>query len=236
MTASHAPETPTDDPPTDWSAQVEALAAKLRPVRDAAAIEREERERQRDLARAARVRAANTSAALDQIPLRYAEAIPTHPVVAGWVADVIGSRTRDGLILTGPTGTGKTWQAYGAFRAVVEARGWRSHAITVPALLDALRPGRPGSVDYTAVEQCDLLLLDDLAAERDTDWTAETLYRLIDARYSHLRPTIITANATGPMIRERLGDRVASRLNEMGRHAVLTGPDRRAVTGRVDTD
>jgi hypothetical protein len=103
-------------------------------------------------------------------------------------------------------------------------------AVSVPALLDGLRPGREPIEDLHVCEEARLLLLDDLAAERVTDWTSETLYRLVDARYARRLPTIVTTNASGQQIRDGLGERVASRLNGLGRIVTLDGPDRRAPT------
>lgn len=206
-----------------WGQQA---AAKSRPWREQRDAERSERQQLIDEQRAKRIYERDLQKALDAIPLRYADAQPSHPDVRQWTLDVrAGARTS--LLLMGTVGTGKTHQAFGAFHELAIAGVGRCIAITVPALLDALRPGRPGEVDYAAVECCDLLLLDDFAAERVTDWTAEVLYRLIDARYSNRRRTIITTNATPADVRDRLGDRIASRLAEMCRTVVMTGTDRR---------
>lgn len=226
--------TPPPPPePTDWSAEVMRLAERLRPARDAAAAERAERDRERDRERTERTRNANRERSAAQVPVRYRDAVADHPAVRAWVEAACAGST-DGLILNGPVGVGKTWQAYGAWSEVAQRTGCSAVAIAVPDLLDALRPGRPGTVDYDGVEGCRLLLLDDLTAERATDWTGEVLYRLIDARWRHMRPTVVTCNAPGRRLREQLGDRVASRLNGLGRYVdwPADAPDRRR---RVDT-
>lgn len=225
--------TPTERPPVtdeqephrpDYEAEILAIAARAKARR---AAQPPAPRVDLDARRSAVIAERRTEEALAQVPARYADAAPTDPAVAAWVADVAAGRTRDSLILMGGVGTGKTHQAYGAFAALARRGIGRCAAVTVPAFLDGLRPGRPGAVDYGAVEGADLLLLDDLAAERVTDWTGEVLYRLIDARWAHLRPTIITTNATPAAVRERLGDRVASRLGGMGRTVTMTGEDRR---------
>lgn len=60
-----------------------------------------------------------------------------------------------------------------------------------------------------------LLIIDDLGAERPTDWTFEQVRYLIDARYSNSRPYVITTNATGPdELVASVGGAVASRLKD----------------------
>jgi DNA replication protein DnaC len=213
----------TEPSKPDWSAVTLGIRDRARAARPEGQTSQQVIEAQR----ADRVRRANIAHALAQIPARYQRATVSHDMVGRWVDAVQARRTRDSLVLMGQVGTGKTHEAYAAFSLLGAAGYGRCEAVTVPAFLDGLRPGRPGGVDNTAVETADLLLLDDLAAERVTDWTGEVLYRLIDARWAHMRPTIITTNATGATVRERLGDRVASRLNGMGVIVSMTGEDRR---------
>jgi DNA replication protein DnaC len=211
--------------PVDWQARVLAIADRSRPVR-----ERQQRERTARQARIEQLRRdrviEQTLGRLDARFARFTGATVDHPVVARWVLDTIRGGL-DGLVIAGPIGVGKTHLAVAAYRAVVAGRVLPAVAVPVPALLDGLRPGREPVEELRACEDARLLFLDDLAAERHTDWTGETLYRLIDARYARRLPTIVTTNAPGERIRETLGARVASRLNGLGRTVVLDGPDRR---------
>jgi DNA replication protein DnaC len=76
----------------------------------------------------------------------------------------------------------------------------------------------------------DLLLLDDLASDKMTDWALDTLFYIINSRYSARRPTLITtqyedvdratALAADPQhareyLIERIGNPTRSRLVEM---------------------
>lgn len=209
----------------DWQARVEAIAARSRPKRQEQQRQRTERQRRIEQMRAER-RAAHTLAQLAERFGRYADAQVGDPDVARWTREAIEGG-RDSLILLGNVGTGKTHQAVAAYRAVVAATHCQAIAVPVPALLDSLRPGRAPLAALEDCERARLLLLDDLAAERHSDWTGEVLYRLIDARWARNLPTIITTNATPADVRERLGDRVASRLGGMGRSVIMTGEDRR---------
>ena len=54
--------------------------------------------------------------------------------------------------------------------------------------------------------------------------------RLINHRYEHVLPTLITTSLPIEQLRLTLGDRVASRLAEMTERVILDGPDRRRRT------
>jgi DNA replication protein DnaC len=71
----------------------------------------------------------------------------------------------------------------------------------------------------------DVLLLDDLGAESRTAWVDETLYRILNARYNDVRPTVIATNE--PL--HRLEPRIASRMQERRFSMVvgMVGPDER---------
>lgn len=143
-----------------------------------------------------------------------------------WAQDPRGRN----LVLLGPVGTGKTHAAVGAVRAAHD-RGSEVVFLPVVELLDQLRPGGPehALAEYAAA---DLLVLDDLGAERPTEWTGERLYALINRRWLEERPTVATTNLEPDPLREALGERVFSRL--VGNDAVvlrLAGKDRRRRNG-----
>ncbi len=213
----------------DWEAAVQRIAARSRPHRQAQAAARARRESILAAQRAEARKARNRELAVAQVPPRYRDATADHPAVVAWAADTIRGATQDGLVLNGPVGCGKTWQAFGAWRIVAQRTGCRAVALSVPAWLDSLRPGRSPLHPLEEVQGAELLLLDDLSAERVSEWTEEVVYRLIDARWNACLPTIITLNAPGTSLRERLGGRVASRLNGLGRIVgwPADAPDRR---------
>jgi len=189
-----------------------------------------------------------------RFPRRFLAADVSAPAVRAW-CDGAGRHPGASLLLTGPVGVGKTWNAYGALRATVvrlynEAirrqradptqhqpqhltpRGaLRWEAISVPDLLDDLRPGGLGEDSPHEImiryRSAGVLLLDDLAAQRDTAFTEEQLFRLINHRYENELPTIFTTNAAPKKIGAQLGERIADRLTEMCDIVVLTGDSRR---------
>lgn len=176
-----------------------------------------------------------------RIPPRYQHALADNSAVTAWV-DQVAHAGRAGpsgtrgiahgpsLLITGPTGTGKTHQAYGAVRSLL-ATGVRLRweAVTAADLNARLRP-RPGQdpeAELQVLGRCPLLILDDLGAAKQSEWTEELMYRLINRRYVQMLPTLITTNLPTGVLRAAVGDRVASRLAEMTSRVILSGPDRR---------
>jgi DNA replication protein DnaC len=231
LLAADAARADHSDPvePVDWEARVLAIAERSRPKRREAEQQRTARQRRIDEVRRQRAIAAT----LDRLDRRFSRAVfpldrPVSGTATARAAIALGRGQLGGFVIRGPVGTGKTYEAVAAYRWLVAERGLLpAVAVAVPALLDGLRPGRAPVETLEAVESARLLLLDDLAAERSTDWTSEVLYRVIDARYARSLPTIVTTNATGDAIRANLGDRIASRLNGLGMVVSLDGPDRR---------
>jgi DNA replication protein DnaC len=171
-------------------------------------------------------------------PYRYRDATATHPDITAW-ADTAADDIRDAgfLVLTGPVGTGKTHQAYGALRRIAEAGPARFEMIatTAPDMYGLLRPGgseRGTEYELRRLRTIPLLLLDDLGTEKLSEWTEEATYRLINERYNACLPLIITTNL---LVRSqdnrdlvsRLGERLASRLSQAATVIHLDGPDRR---------
>lgn len=179
-----------------------------------------------------------------RIPPRYRETVADHPAVAAWVEATIraGRRGPGGapgiaqgpsLLIAGPTGSGKTHQAYGAVRSLLTAGvRLRWQAVTSADLHAGLRPrnGHDPERELQALSRCPLLILDDLGAAKQSEWTEELTYRLIDRRYTQMLPTLITTNLPTDALRDAVGDRVASRLAEMTTRVILNGPDRRRAT------
>lgn len=166
-----------------------------------------------------------------RIPPRFQDATASHPDVADWCAAF--TESSPSLLILGPTGTGKTHQAYGALRTLA-ARGititW--HADTAADLLASLRPreGADSEADYRRVADVPLLMLDDLGAGKASEWTEEILYRLVNHRYEAMLPGIFTSNVPTAQLRDALGARVSSRLAEMCQRVALRGDDRRRAT------
>lgn len=162
---------------------------------------------------------AQTALALG-LPSKFRNVQPRNAEVRAWVHRFLADPTGCGtLLLTGPVGRGKTCESIGALRGCLlgsAARGrhmtW--HYTSHTNLNAALRPSPDDSHLESLNQACavDLLVLDDLGAGQYTDWAADSLYRIIDARWSNDRPTIATTNLLAEELRDVIGDRIASRM------------------------
>lgn len=167
------------------------------------------------------------------MPKRFRDARAEH--LTGPLADAV-SEWRDepwrNLVLLGAIGVGKTYAAAAAARLAV-LDGWKMAFWPVVDLLDALRPGSndDGEATLERCKQIGLLVLDDLGAERPTDWTAERMYSLVNDRWLNERPIIVTSNLSarngqGPFV-DAVGPRMYSRLVDGAVVAQAAGEDRR---------
>lgn len=179
-------------------------------------------------------------------PFHYRSALPTDPALRTWADAVTSEAHKDqlargafiatithgpSLMLLGITGVGKTHAAYGAIRDLaISGVVCRWTVTTAADMYGSLRPrhGVDSEAEFARYRNARLLLIDDLGAERKpTEFTEEVNFRLINHRYEHHMPTLITSNVTPTELAGRLGDRVTSRLAEMCQRVVLKGTDRR---------
>jgi DNA replication protein DnaC len=196
--------------------------------------------------RAARIAGARTRSLAGRIPRRYRGVSFERPPVSD-IARTAPEQVRTvrryvqrisanldegkGLWIQGDVGTGKTTLAMLVSKSALDAG--RSVAIySLPRLLNLLRESmdsEAGMLDFmdrlTAV---DLLHLDDLGAENQTDWVLEQLYSIVNSRYEAERAIVATTNLMPDELAERLGARTVSRLVEIcGDLIPLYGEDKR---------
>lgn len=181
------------------------------------------------------------------LPTHYSEAVVTDPAVREWIRELIAGavtanrerpslRRGPSLLLVGGTGVGKTYQAYGSIRALAVSGVSCSWLVTTAADMYARlrpRPGIDSETEFGNYANARFLVLDDLGAAKGSEWTEEINYRLVNHRYEHELPTLITSNVTPKDLGSALGERVASRLSEMATRVVLKGADRRIAVNRV---
>lgn len=137
----------------------------------------------------------------------------------------------------GRTGSGKSYQAalllFQILRPINKHSGeW----VNVPKMLFTLRQqynkekheGPTEREILTKYSEVPYLVLDDLGAEKSSDWATQVLYLIINDRYENMRPVIITSNLTIKELGEKMeDDRLSSRINGMCETIVMNGPDRR---------
>lgn len=147
-----------------------------------------------------------------------------HGPLVSWLDD--GYPSGRNLVLFGATGVGKTHAALAAARNVYVRHAVVAEFVPVVELYDRLRPG--GS-ESALVDACrvPLLILDDLGAEKVTDWTAERLYLIVNRRWLDVLPTIATSNLPPEELADAIGGRTYSRLVDHAETVALGGEDRR---------
>lgn len=166
-------------------------------------------------------------------PAKFRKTIPMDPRAQMWVNEFVANpHESSSLLLVGGTGTGKTHQAYMAWKAATlgaYARNIRPvyRAVNHPNLIAQTRPLADGShVDNLRIyTTAGLLLLDDLGAEdKATEWSVTTLYRLVNHRWENNLPTIWTTNRAPEELEPLIGSRSLSRI-WASRRVALTGHD-----------
>ena len=137
-----------------------------------------------------------------------------------------------GLWLFGSVGTGKTTLAMLVSHHALEAG--RSVAIySLPRLLAEIRAtydeSRATSHDdlIDRLIAVDLLQIDDVGAEKTSDWVLEELYTIVNGRYENARSIVVTTNLERDELAAQITERTVSRLEEMCEVLPLWGVDAR---------
>jgi DNA replication protein DnaC len=143
-----------------------------------------------------------------------------------------------GLLFLGTCGVGKTHLAVALLKQVITEKGdsglfydfrdllreiqasWNS--ISQTSELEVLRP----------VLEARVLVLDELGANKPTEWVRDTIAHIINCRYNDKKITIFTSNYLDSpakqgeeSLTDRIGTRLRSRLYEMCREVEIRGAD-----------
>jgi DNA replication protein DnaC len=115
-----------------------------------------------------------------------------HRYVAAWKKM---RKENIGLLLWGNTGNGKTFTAGCIANALIDI-GVPVMMTSIPRILNALNAMYKDdkSAYIESLSHYELLILDDLGAERDTSYSIEQVYTVIDSRYKAKKPLICTTN------------------------------------------
>ena len=184
------------------------------------------------------------------LPMRYRYNIPLRPeqvdrpsfLELKEFTDNITTNVQNGesiYIYSQTTGNGKTTWASKMMnqyiRKVVSTSLLEDEALylNVSLFLDQLK-GQFSDYDPKVAElqekamRCKLLVLDDIGAERPTEYVCERLYDIINTRYTNMLTTIYTSNLTPFELGDRLGSRIESRVRS-AKQIEIKGNDRRTV-------
>ena len=142
-----------------------------------------------------------------------------------------------GLLLFGNVGTGKTFYAACIANALID-RGIPCLATNFARIANTVQGLFEGRQEYyDSLNRFPLLLIDDLAAERKTEYMQEIVFNVIDSRYRAGLPLIVTTNLTREEMQHPADityQRIFSRLFEMCTPIEIYGKDRRCVALRND--
>lgn len=139
---------------------------------------------------------ATTRAAQDQ--LLHAKSI-SERYVRDFIRDD-GSFTESGLLFIGPPGVGKTHLAVAVLRELIESFRVRGLFVDFTSLMHKIQstfdPGSPESKRdvLDPVTTAEVLVLDELGAQKPTPWVNEILYLIMNGRYTRRLPTLFTTN------------------------------------------
>ncbi len=167
------------------------------------------------------------------------ETLPPSEALAKVRAFAQARSDEQGLVLLGEVGVGKTTLLLALVRSLSErwvAERKVVRLVTVPDFLRELRAGydatqqKQGESYHALMERyqtCDVLVFDDLGAEKLTDWVEEQFYLLVDYRYRQRLPVLASSNCRKEALAQRLDRRVMDRLRETCAMIEMAGPNQR---------
>ncbi len=146
------------------------------------------------------------------------------------------------LVLTGPSGTGKTHLA-AAITNHAMSKGHPARFVVVPELMDHLRatfsPDAEVRYDdlFDQVVGAPLLVLDDLGGHSPSPWAEEKLDQILTHRYDERMPTVITSSLTphdmSERFRARMNDLTFSTVASLKPSSVQSAPDDPGIEPRL---
>lgn len=149
-----------------------------------------------------------------------------------------------GLLFLGNPGLGKTHLACAVLKRLIE-KGCTGAFYDFGDLLQEIRASF-NPVTQTSelqilkpVYDIDVLVLDELGADKPTEWVLSTMTHIINRRYNDKKVTLFTSNymnvaaaVSAETLEERIGKRFRSRLKEMCKQVIIEGDDYREIMNK----
>lgn len=136
-----------------------------------------------------------------------------------------------GLLFYGGVGTGKTYMAAAIANALID-EGRTVRFNTARGYADQFFSDK--NVMIEALRTCNCVILDDLNAERQTDYMQETVFQIVNIRYEMQLPIIVTTNLSPAQFSNPSNlseERIFSRLTRCF-PVLISGEDRRKKQAR----
>jgi DNA replication protein DnaC len=135
-----------------------------------------------------------------------------------------------GILFFGSVGTGKSFYAGCIANALVEKQV-KVCMTSFPRILSSMQGFGNSQTTIVDIRRCSLLIIDDLGAERDTSYSLEQVFAVIDERAKSDKPLIVTTNLSLEELQQpsrteyaRIYDRILEMCSIQIR---MTGPSRR---------
>ncbi len=173
--------------------------------------------------------------------------MPALQATTKWLQDFQPKVENPGLFLYGDVGRGKTHLLVGLVQALILEKGVPARFVEFSRLLGMLKEGfsagRFGTDLMGELSAIPVLAIDELGKGRMTDWELAVIDEIISRRYNAMRCTLATtnyrpeaptgaqvsnlalANTSRQSLGDRVGERVWSRLSEMGSFVEVKGKD-----------
>jgi DNA replication protein DnaC len=120
-----------------------------------------------------------------------------------------------GMLISGNVGVGKTYMASAVCNEVLKLNCRSMTFATVTMMLREFRAFEQsdgsGSL-LNDLQDPDLLVLDDIGAEKRTEWTECALYETVAYRVAKKKPIIVTTNCSLPDLEKKIGQRTLDRF------------------------
>lgn len=166
---------------------------------------------------------------------RWPAATPAQVAVRGLVRqfrDFIVENKNEwaALLMTGETGTGKTWLATELAEALIRNLGMSVRYVTAQGMIGEIQAcysieGKSESGEIERFVQYDLLLVDEADVKRDSQNAVLLLTEVINRRYLAGKPVVVLTNQALDNLEQFVGDRVFSRLHENRFVCLFDWPD-----------
>ena len=140
------------------------------------------------------------------------------------------------LLFNGGTGLGKTFLS-ACIARVVAARGYSVAYETASHLFSKMEKHRFHPDEETAqemkrIQECDLLIIDDLGTELPGQFVTAALYTLLNDRLLANKPMVVSTNLTIGEVAQRYSPQISSRLQGSFRLLPFVGQDIRVMKNR----